>query len=762
MTDLQFCTLVHLLKIRVCLVCIAFGIQAQPGFAQPIDTGALHALGTQNQAQTQKPKIGLVLSGGGARGLAHIGVLRELEKAGLKIDYVAGTSMGAIIGGLYASGISPDDMERRIQNLDWNQIFSERPNRELLPLRRKEEDIRLPIPFELGFKNGQFEAPRAIFGAHGFEELLRQLTSDLPIKASFDQLRIPLRVVATDLVTGQPIAIDRGDIAQAMRASMSVPGLFAPTELDGRLLVDGGLVNNLPIDIVRQMGAQVVIAVNIGTPLAEREKLNSAIDISWQMINILTEQNVKTSIASLRKGDVLISPELKDFGFMDFKNAYSVIALGAKAFTQNASQLADLIDATQQVNLAKAQGNVLPDRTIDIIVVKGSALANLANLQTRLASHRGVRFDRERFERDLAWISGSGDFEQVSYRLIDQDDKQLLEVNLVDKAWGPNIVRFGASVATDFRSVGDFGFTISHHRRWLNQFGAEWINEVQIGKLQRLSTTFYQPLGVGEQFFLQATAGQTRRLIDVSLVYITGEVSRPLVQYGVQTTSAAAQVGVNFGRYGEIRFGPIYSNVKLTPTIGELDAPAGSFRESGFLLNAKIDQLDSVFFPRRGYRAELEAHAVVPSFGGVAAFRRYTASGEYAKTWGETTINLAVRAGYEERNSNYKGYVYYDLGGFLNLSGLRENEIRGESFSLARAVVYRRLGQLPSFGRGLYAGGSIEAGRVDQNSYAYYLNKPIYAASAFLALDSSIGPIYFGYGLNNAKRSSLYFLIGRR
>ena len=232
--------------------------------AQPAATGA------SQPAAAPRPKIGLVLSGGGARGLAHVGVLKELEAARIPIDYVAGTSMGSIVGGLYASGMTPAELERRILAMEWDSMFADRPPRDQLSLRRKEDDLRLSIPLEFGMRDGGLRAPRAAVGSSGLETMLKRLTEGVPGDVKFDRMPIPFRAVATDLVSGEAVVFEHGELAAVMRASMSVPAAFAPVEIGGRLLVDGGLVDNLPVDVVRRMGADIVIAVNIGTPLAGR------------------------------------------------------------------------------------------------------------------------------------------------------------------------------------------------------------------------------------------------------------------------------------------------------------------------------------------------------------------------------------------------------------------------------------------------------------------------------------------------------------
>ena len=315
------------------LVCLAGSALAQTEARSP-DPSAV--------ASVKRPRIGLVLSGGGARGLAHVGVLKVLERERVPIDVIAGTSMGAIIGGLYASGMSADEIERELGTVDWDALFASRIDRAELSQRRREQDFIVTPAIEFGLRDGSLRLPLGARSTRGLELLLRRYT--LPVRTidNFDDLPTPFRAVATDMETGEAIVLGSGDLAMAMRSSMSVPGAFAPTEVDNRILGDGGLVNNLPIDVARAMGADVVIVVNIGTPLGSRSSLVSAVGLTSQMINILTEQNVQRSLATLGPADVLIAPVLGNLGSGDFEQAATLMALGEAGARGRSDRLATL------------------------------------------------------------------------------------------------------------------------------------------------------------------------------------------------------------------------------------------------------------------------------------------------------------------------------------------------------------------------------------------------------------------------------------
>ena len=708
-----------------------------------------------------RPKIGLVLSGGGARGLAHVGVLKELEAARIPIDFVAGTSMGSIIGGLYAAGMTPAELERRILAMNWDSMFADRPPREELSLRRKSDDLRLSIPLELGMRDGQLRAPRAAVGSTGLENMLKGLTEGMPNSVAFDQLPIPFRAVATDLVTGEAVVFDRGDLAAVMRASMSVPAAFAPVEIGGRILVDGGLVDNLPIDVVRKMGADIVIAVNIGSPLLAREELGSIFGIGVQMLNILTEQNVRMSIAKLKPTDVLIVPDLSKVTATDFKLGVEAMDRGAEATRGVLPLLSNYaLSPSDYVNQLVAQRSVASPSRIDEIRIEGATYSSADTIRAQLSVLTSQPFNRQEIERDLAWLVGRGDFERLDYRIVTERDRNVLLVNVQEKSWGPNYFRFGLNLGTDFRGVGEFNLVGNHTRRWLNSLGAEWRNEVQIGRSQRVSTELYQPLLASETLFVSLGAEQRRRVADVSFPLPDGSVSRPIAQFMGVETRVSLDLGAAFGRYGEFRIGPLYDRVKISPRIAALDFNTVRSNESGMLASVVIDQRDSATFARSGYRVEASLHRALTSMGATDNFSRYQWSSEYAKTYGVNTVDVALKFGglYSKAKSVYP---YFELGGFLQLSGLRAGELRADQFALARLMTFRQVGTMPGFGRGIYVGGSLEAGRTNSPNNNFAPDRSVYAASLFVGLDTAIGPFYVGYGHATGSRRSAYLFLGR-
>src|SRR6186713_987586 len=309
------------------------------------------------RAEASRPRIGLVLSGGGARGAAHIGVLKVLEENHVPIDAIAGTSMGAVVGGLYASGLSAADIERIMTSVDWEDAFRDRPARKDLNFRRKLEDQNFLVKFPLGLKSRRFRLPRGLVQGQKLTQILRSLTLPVSQVQSFDDLAIRFRAIATDIVTGDRVVLDHGDLTTAMRASLSAPGVFSPVDSEGRMLVDGGLSSNLPVDVAREMGVDILIVVDCGFPLLERGKLDSVATVSNQMLAILIRHNTAEQRKTLKDSDVLIDPALGDFSSLDFSQHAKAMRLGeeaARGQTQRLSALSVPPEEFQRIVDARA------------------------------------------------------------------------------------------------------------------------------------------------------------------------------------------------------------------------------------------------------------------------------------------------------------------------------------------------------------------------------------------------------------------------
>ncbi|MEK8049482.1 patatin-like phospholipase family protein [Ideonella sp. DXS22W] len=761
---------------------LALSLAGGAAMAQPAATGtgtgaavpaapAAPAGMAASQPANPRPRVGLVLSGGGARGLAHVGVLKVLEQMQVPVDVIAGTSMGAIVGGLYASGMRAADIERELSNVAWGSLFNSRVERRQLSQRRKEEDYEVSPLVELGWRDGELRTPISAVSSRGLESLLRRYTLAVRERRHFDTLPIPFRAVATDMETGAAVVLDQGDLALALRSSMSVPGVFSPTEVDHRVLGDGGLVNNVPVDVARAMGADIVIVVNIGTPLAARGTLGSAVGLTTQMINILTEQNVQRSLASLGGRDVLITPQLGTLTSGDFDQAPRFIALGEAATRGRSAPLAALaLDAAAYAQWQQAHPVPPPASTrLAQVRVEGTEVGNPERLVKLLESHPGQTFDAARAERDTRRLAAGGDYTRSDYQLIPPApgsgaSGDTLVFDLEDKPWGPNYLRVGLDMGTDFAGHSKFNLKLSHNRHWLTRNGTEWRNRVQIGDVPLLGTELYHPLAWNDSpardWFGSAYASVQRQLLH----RYDADTGEPLATVLLNTAQMGLDIGQPWGEFGELRLGwsrqVLQGHTELVSASYSGGQARARWVEDGIRARAVIDQLDFAVFPQRGYRGELQLVAGRLSDDLRGSFTRIEADGMAVRSWGLDTLALYLQA-QSAATAGSTALQRYSLGGFHRLSGYQDGQLVGNHVLFGRLTWYRRLSQTPVLTRGFFVGASAELGNAWASGSQMRLNDLRSGFSLFLGADTGIGPLYLG--ITHAPRGStgLALFIGR-
>jgi len=721
-------------------------------------------------AATPRPRIGLVLSGGGARGLAHVGVLKVLEELRVPVDVIAGTSMGAIVGGLYASGMPADVLERELRAVRWSEVFTNRVARQQLSQRRKEEDFEISPLLELGVNDGELQAPRSAVSSRGLESLLRRYTLPVRQVQRFDQLPIPFRAVATDMETGAAVVLDQGDLAMALRSSMSVPGVFAPIEQGGRVLGDGGLVNNVPIDVARAMGADRVIVVNIGTPPGGRETLSSAVGLTGQMINLLTEQNVQRSLATLREGDLLIAPQLGKLTSGDFDLAPQFISLGEAGARGQLARLAALgLSPADYAAWRAAQPSPTPTTTrLAAVRIEGTTLTNPDRLVAMLENKAGDTFDAASAERDARRLAAGGDYTRADYQLLPASPPitgDVLVFDLEDKPWGPNYLNVGLDLSTDFAGRSAFNLKLSHNRHWLTPNGTEWRNRVQIGEVPSLKTELYHPLNWtasrADDWFVAGYAGVERR----RLVAYDVDSGRELATFVRTSGSTGLDIGQPWGEFGELRLGWSRVSLRATPkllaaSLGDIPLNTVGWTEDAVRARAVVDQLDFAVFPQKGYRGTLEAWAGRRSGDLSGSFYRVEAQGTVVKSVGRHTFELHTLLQTADQRNGLP-VARYTLGGFHQLSGYQAGQLTGNHVLLMRLGWYQRLSQTPTLTRGFFMGGTLEVGNAWQQRGDVALSDLRSGMSLFLGADTGIGPLYLGLTYAPRGRAGLTLFIGR-
>ncbi|MFJ7145907.1 MAG: patatin-like phospholipase family protein [Pseudomonas protegens] len=707
--------------------------------------------------EAPRPKIGLVLSGGAARGLAHVGVLKALEEQGIRIDAIAGTSMGAVIGGLYASGYKIDELEKLALNIDWRQALSDAPPREDVPFRRKQDDRDFLVKQKLSFRDdGSLGLPLGVIQGQNLALLLESKLAHASDTRDFDKLPIPFRAVATDIASGEKVVFRKGHLPQVIRASMSIPAVFAPVELDGRLLVDGGMTDNIPLDVARDMGVDIAIVVDIGTPLRSRKQLNTVVDVLNQSITLMTRRNSEEQLATLHKDDVLIQPSLSSFGVTDFGRAQEVIDAGYRATRILDARLARLRPAhplDAELTAARQPSQRTP--IISAIKVENDSKVSDDVIRYYIRQHIGEPLDLGRLETDMGTLYGLDFFEQVQYRVVHKGQHNTLVISARGKRSGTDYLRLGLNLSDDMRGDSAFNIGASYRMNGINSLGAEWLTRVQIGDQQEIYSEFYQPLDAGSRYFIAPFIAAEAQNVEAVLD------NDPIAEYRLERYGLGLNLGRQIGNSGEVRFGVGEAWGKADVRIGDHNLPSENFNEGYYQLQYSFDSLDNVYFPHSGEDIGLTLRQFEPSLGSDNRYRQWEFKLDKALSSGPNTFVLGGRYGRTLDNAEVVTSSFL-LGGARQLSGFRQDALSGQNITLARAVYFRRLtprSYLP-LDFPLYLGGSLERGRVWNNDNAFdsgYIN----AASIFLGFDTPLGPLNFSYGFNDDNQKALSLNLGQ-
>jgi len=707
-------------------------------------------------AETQ-PRTGLVLSGGAARGLAHIGVLKALEEQGVQIDAIAGTSMGAVIGGLYAAGYSVDELEKLALELDWQQVLSDDPPREDIPFRRKQDDRDFLVKRKLSFRDdGSLGLPLGVIQGQNLALLLERLLVHASDIRDFDRLPIPFRAVATDIANDKKVIFRSGHLPQAIRASMSIPAVFAPVEIDGRLLVDGGMVDNVPMDVARDMGVDRLIVVDIGTPLLPREQLLTVVDVLNQSITMMTRRNSEAQLATLRPEDLLVQPMLAAFGSTDFGRAEQLIDAGYRAADALGGRLATMrSESGGNLSLSLARSAEPRTPLITAVRIENDSKVGDAVIRRHIRQQIGKRLDVQDLQKDMGTLYGLDYFEQVEYRIVHGKPGNTLVVTAREKRSGTDYLRLGINLSDDFRGDSAFNIGASFRKNGINELGAEWLTRLQLGDRQEFFSEFYQPLDAGSRWFVAPNLIAQAQNVEAILN------NDPIAEYRLQRYGYGLSLGRQIANNGEIRFGVGQAWGEADVRVGDQQLPDFSFEEGYYQVQYSFDTVDDVDFPREGEDIGLTLRQYDPSLGSDRRYRQWEFRLDKAFSFGLDTLVFGGRYGRTLDDAEIVTSSFL-LGGARQLSGFRQDALSGQNISLARMIYYRRMTPrsfLP-LDFPLYLGASLERGRAWNNDNAFdsgYIN----AGSIFIGYETPLGPLNFSYGLNDEAERALYLNLGR-
>ena len=721
-----------------------------------------HVIAMQDEGglnESDRPKIGLVLSGGGARGAAHVGVLKVLEENRIPVDVISGTSFGAIVGGLYAAGYSADELEEILENIDWKESLSGRAPRDERSFKRKQDDDGFLIKFKIGIKDGELKLPSGLITPNNLRLTLQDLVNEISNVDDFDDLAIPFRAVATDLETGMAVVLERGNLASAMVASMAVPALFPPVEHGGRLLVDGGVSNNVPVNVARAMGADIVIVVDISTPMMSKDDIESFTSVIDQLMLIMTNRNSAAQLATLTNQDILIRPELDDIGFADFERSLEAVPKGTESAQRALPQL-QKISLSPEVWLAYLDARSTGKReqpVIDFIRIVNDSNVSDEVIRAHLSLTPGQELDEVNMSADLSAIFGLELFEEVSYRIVEENDQTGVEVLARRSENGQKFIRFGLALEEYFNGETGFQMSAAFTNLAINDLGGEIDARITIGDNFGLFAEFYQPIDYAQRYYLFANTGGgkfNRNIFD--------DDGRILAQARISEAFLQTGTGRNFGRWGTMRVGLQRTIGKVKGRIGFPDDVSISFDDTAFIAEFSIDTLDNVQFPHRGMVFDTIYKNSLSWLDGDSHVDTFLIGGYHPFSWGRNTLGFNYRFA-TSINGTPNEIDLFQLGGFARLTAYAPGQLTGNHGGAAGIIYYRRIAgglrfltQTP-----VYVGGLLEAGNVWNQRADVSLDDLHTSASLFFGADTFLGPVYLGYGVGDDGQTSAFLFIGQ-
>ncbi len=700
--------------------------------------------------------VGLALSGGGALGLAEVGVLQWMEENHIPVDRVAGTSMGSIIAAMYATGMSPSEIEAFAGKIDWEEAFRPEPLYSQLSYRRKQDRRDFLIDTPLGLKHG-LSGPNGFNSGEGVGLLLDRIALPESEVTNFDDLPIPFRCVATDMLSGEGIVLRDGSLVQAVRASMAIPGVFTPVELNGHVLADGGMVQNIPVETLLASNVDAVIAVELRLPLGNNEDLNSLTGVLSRAVSVMITQNERRSLALAQAA---VSIDMSGFGIGDYLRVKELVALGYKsAATQSAGLLPFAIKdpAEWAAHLeARANRKGRPIAGVAEVVVTGADSDTNSRLEKRLSKALDGPLDLSEIDTQLNRIAGEGQFDRLGYEGFTQDGVPALRVTTHEKSYGPPFVDLAVNV--DGSGVAAFDFSAGARVTFMDveHHGGEWRNDFLFGSSNLAATEFYQPLGQS-RFFVSpyAFASKFARNAFNGLTRIA--------VFGDERAGGGFDIGYNSGRRSEFRLGYEIFEGKLSPIVGATGLPNAHGSTGEFRARYVWDGQDSPSVPSQGTRTVITASRILQSPGlphAIAQVDMQTST--FIRVGARSSMFLNLSGG-TTFNGAAGPFEVFALGGPFRLGAYLPQEFIGNHYAYSALGFRREFYRLPSLvGGNIYWGGWYESGTAFGTVARNY--GPIAVRGSInlgIIADTFVGPIALVASVSPTGQSRVNFSVGR-
>jgi len=730
-----------------------------------------------------RPVIAVVLAGGGAKGAAHVGVLKALEELNIPIDIITGTSMGAYVGGLYAAGQSAEQIRENIDQVDWNSGYRDKVDRSQRHIREKEFEDRYQIDADLGFRYDSLEVrvPKGVIQGQNMLRLIRQAVGHIPRLNSFDDLPIRYRAVATDIVNLEPYVLDNGYLVDALMASMSVPSVLPPYEVDGHMLVDGGVTNNMPIDVARSMGADIVIAVDISTDYKNAEQFTTYITVADQLSNYLVRQSSQKQAEALLKDDIYLKPDVGGMETIEFDRLDEAYLKGYESARVALDKLRKLSLFSSEYNHYRLniEKNALPLELSDTWHFGELNLINDSHYSDTVLSEMldiplGQPVSTQQLEERISQLYALDRFELIFYDVESVDGIDKLIVHVREKSWGPNYLTFRLALEDDFDEQSRYSVGMSNSFTALDDIGSELRLEMEMGTDRRIALEYFRPISLNQQVFTSAAIkyqNEQRKFSDEDIEVVGLKASENYFEVSYVELIGELAVGYQYNPWDEVKFGFRATNgdagFSELPSHGDME-----YQRRGVFARYRFDTLDNKKFPRDGLYVDMEymrSRDVAESTENNVAnnshewVSEYSISAVAARSYERhTLVAQGDLAGLDSKHFDYP-INPLSIGGFLNLSGIPSNSLNGQNKAYA-SMIYRYRWFDNDFGlftSPVYLGASYEYGGVWSDSDLSLSQAPLFKAGAlFAGIDSPVGPIMFGYGHTENSYNSVYLAIG--
>ena len=719
-----------------------------------LSTSCITAQQVPTPGPAARPKLGLVLEGGGALGLAHIGVLQWMEEHRIPVSYIAGTSMGGLVGGIYATGRSPAEVKEITNGIDWDDVLRGQTPFQDLSFRRKQDAHEVPNSLEFGLRKG-LQFPGGFNTGQQVSLILDKVALPYSELKSFNDLPIPFACVATDLVSGKPHVFRSGPLSLALRSTMSLPGIFTPVRTGEHIYADGGLLNNIPIDVAKEMGADIVIGIHLETePISPTAPLSS-FAVLGESISVMIASN---ELRSMEQADLLVSVPLQKYNALDYGAADAIIKAGYDAAASKAKVLSafSVSDAEWQQYLANRTARRKTTPVPEFVQVTGTAPELAESVEQRLALDVGKPVDTAKLDAQMLRLQGQGRFANVGYSMVEKDGKQGLEIQTEPKPYAPPTVR--PILLIDGSDYNNVLFTMGARITFLDfgSYRSELRSDVIIGSQYALDSEYYHPFKPTSNWFVAPRgAGNS-----VQSYVFNGDTQ--IATYRTRQVLGGVDVGYGFGTTGELRLGYEGGYERLSPQIGNSSVlPTVTGGTGDVRLQFQLNTLDNPVIPRSGQSLLLytKGYNVNPAAPGPFPLSEVQ-SQSFFRISEPSSVFFGASGG---SSYGYKaGIPAFSLGGSQRLVAWNTNELYTNQYFLGQLGYIRELTKLPPLlGSNIEFIGLAEVGK----TYKLALgpkppNLPLDGAAGII-VNTIFGPVELAGAIGDYGRGRFFFRIGR-